>query len=64
VQGIALAVAKELGLARDRLDAIRFGGLFHDIGKIAVPDSILTKPAPLDRERVRVDQTPPRALGR
>ena len=47
VQGIALAVAKELGLARDRLDAIRFGGLFHDIGKIAVPDSILTKPAAL-----------------
>jgi len=50
VQGIALAVAKELGLARDRLDAIRFGGLFHDIGKIAVPDSILTKPAALDRD--------------
>jgi len=50
VQGIALAVAKELGLARDRLDAIRFGGLFHDIGKIAVPDSILTKPATLDRD--------------
>jgi putative nucleotidyltransferase with HDIG domain len=49
VQGIALAVAKELGLARDSLDAIRFGGLFHDIGKIAVPDSILTKPAELDR---------------
>jgi putative nucleotidyltransferase with HDIG domain len=48
VQGIALAVAEELGLARDRLDAIRFGGLFHDIGKIAVPDSILTKPATLD----------------
>ena len=50
VQGIALAVAKELGLTRDRLDAIRFGGLFHDIGKIAVPDSILTKPAALDHD--------------
>ncbi len=48
VQGIALAVAEELGLARDSLDAIRFGGLFHDIGKIAVPDSILTKPEALD----------------
>jgi putative nucleotidyltransferase with HDIG domain len=48
VQGIALAVAEELGLPHDRLDAIRFGGLFHDIGKIAVPDSILTKPRALD----------------
>ena len=50
VQGIALAVAEELGLASEQLDAIRFGGLFHDIGKIAVPDSILTKPGVLDRE--------------
>jgi putative nucleotidyltransferase with HDIG domain len=48
VQRIALAVAGELRLAPERLDAVRFGGLFHDIGKIAVPDSILTKPGPLD----------------
>jgi putative nucleotidyltransferase with HDIG domain len=50
VQGIALAVAEELGLAPESLDAIRFGGLFHDIGKIAVPDSILTKPGKLDED--------------
>jgi putative nucleotidyltransferase with HDIG domain len=48
VQRIALAVATELGVTPDRLDAVRFGGLFHDIGKIAVPDSILTKPGKLD----------------
>jgi putative nucleotidyltransferase with HDIG domain len=50
VQGIALAVAQELGLKRESLDAIRFGGLFHDIGKIAVPDSILTKAGALDED--------------
>jgi putative nucleotidyltransferase with HDIG domain len=50
VQRIALAVATELGVAPERLDAVRFGGLFHDIGKIAVPDSILTKPGKLDDE--------------
>jgi putative nucleotidyltransferase with HDIG domain len=50
VQRIALAVATELGVAPDRLDAVRFGGLFHDIGKIAVPDSILTKPGKLDND--------------
>jgi putative nucleotidyltransferase with HDIG domain len=50
VQGIALAVADELGLTRNSQDAIRFGGLFHDIGKIAVPDSILSKPGALDED--------------
>jgi putative nucleotidyltransferase with HDIG domain len=50
VQRIALAVAEELGVPREQLDAVRFGGLFHDIGKIAVPDSILTKPGALDEE--------------
>lgn len=44
VQQIALAVGEELGFAGTALDALRFGSLFHDIGKIAVPDSILTKP--------------------
>ena len=44
VQRIAVALGEELGLARDRLDVLRFAGLFHDIGKIGVPDAILTKP--------------------
>jgi hypothetical protein len=44
VQRIAVAIGKELGLARSQLDILRFAGLFHDIGKIGVPDAILTKP--------------------
>ena len=48
VQQIALAVGEELGLSRERLDALRWAGLFHDIGKLAVPDAILTKPSGLD----------------
>jgi putative nucleotidyltransferase with HDIG domain len=59
VQLIALTVAKELGASRDKLDAIRFGGLFHDIGKIAVPDSILTKEGPLDPEEYAFIQRHP-----
>jgi putative nucleotidyltransferase with HDIG domain len=47
VQRIALAVAEELGIPRSRLEAIRYGSLFHDIGKIAVPDAILSKPGGL-----------------
>jgi putative nucleotidyltransferase with HDIG domain len=47
VQRIAVALGEELGLERERLDVLRFAGLFHDIGKIGVPDAILTKPARL-----------------
>ena len=44
VQRIAVALGEELGLERERLDVLRFAGLFHDIGKIGVPDAVLTKP--------------------
>jgi putative nucleotidyltransferase with HDIG domain len=47
VQRIALAIADELGLERTKLEALRHGALFHDIGKLRVPDAILTKPASL-----------------
>jgi putative nucleotidyltransferase with HDIG domain len=47
VQRIAVALGEELGLGREQLDALRFAGLFHDIGKIGVPDAILTKPGRL-----------------
>jgi putative nucleotidyltransferase with HDIG domain len=50
VQRIAMALGEELGLTPKELDALRFGALFHDIGKIAVPDAILVKPAKLDEE--------------
>src|SRR5437764_15356006 len=47
VQEIALAIADELGVeAKDR-DSIALAALFHDIGKLGVPDAILTKPAKL-----------------
>ncbi len=47
VQRIAVSIAQELGVPPKDLDAVRHGGLFHDIGKIAIPDVLLTKPAKL-----------------
>ena len=47
VQELALAIGEELGLPRHRLDVLRHAALFHDIGKLAVPDMILTKPEKL-----------------
>jgi putative nucleotidyltransferase with HDIG domain len=54
VQRIALAIARELGVESDRLEAVRHGALFHDIGKLGVPDAILTKPARLTAEEFDV----------
>jgi HD-GYP domain-containing protein (c-di-GMP phosphodiesterase class II) len=48
VQGIALAIGRELDLSRDELENLGASALFHDVGKIGVPDAILTKPGKLD----------------
>ena len=50
VQRIAVSIAQELGVPPKDLDAVRHGGLFHDIGKIAIPDVLLTKPAKLTED--------------
>ena len=50
VQRIALAMGDELGFTPLEMDALRFGAVFHDIGKIAIPDGILTKPGRLTAE--------------
>jgi diguanylate cyclase (GGDEF)-like protein/putative nucleotidyltransferase with HDIG domain len=47
VQQLALAIGRELGLSQAELDLLGHAALFHDIGKLAVPDAILLKPASL-----------------
>jgi putative nucleotidyltransferase with HDIG domain len=44
----SLALGKELGLSEDELYKLEVSALFHDIGKIGVPNEILNKPARLD----------------
>jgi HD domain-containing protein/MASE9 protein len=46
----ALAVAKALGLGPDEVAAVNLGTLFHDIGKIGIPEHILLKPSALTEE--------------
>lgn len=43
----SLRLGREYGLTGDKLKALEFGSLLHDIGKIGVPDSILRKPGKL-----------------
>lgn len=50
VSEYACLLGKELNLNEDAMKTLKVGGLFHDIGKIGVPDSILLKPGKLTDE--------------
>ena len=50
VSEYSVLIGKKLGLHEDDLNTLRIGGLFHDIGKIGVPDSILLKPGKLTED--------------
>lgn len=47
-------IAQRMGLSEDEQDEIYFSGLLHDIGKIGVPDEILTKPDKLTAEEFEI----------
>ncbi len=50
VSGMARRIGSRMGLVQGQLEALTIGALLHDLGKIAVPDSILQKTGPLTEE--------------
>jgi diguanylate cyclase (GGDEF)-like protein len=54
ITDMALQVGRELGLDPKALKPLELGALFHDIGKIGVPEAILSKPGPLSEEEWKV----------
>jgi putative nucleotidyltransferase with HDIG domain len=52
-------VARLLHLSDDQCNLIRVGGVLHDLGKIAIPDSILLKPGKLTPEEYEIIKTHP-----
>ena len=54
IADLAVAVGRELGLSEDHLRDLRYGAIFHDIGKIAIPDAILNKPGALSESEKAV----------
>jgi diguanylate cyclase (GGDEF)-like protein len=54
ITDLALLVGRELGLDPKALKGLELGALFHDIGKIGVPETILSKPGPLSDEEWKV----------
>ena len=52
VTAFTIAIARAMGLPKEQIAVIARGAFLHDIGKMAVPDSILRKPAKLDEHEV------------
>jgi len=63
VTEMTVRMARDLGMKEQDLVHVRRGALLHDIGKMAVPDSILMKPGPLTpEERTIMRQHPKNAF--
>jgi putative nucleotidyltransferase with HDIG domain len=50
VKQIAVDIGREMRVTEPELEALEWGGLLHDVGKIGVPDSVLLKQERLTRE--------------
>jgi putative nucleotidyltransferase with HDIG domain len=50
VTELTVRLARAVGVGEEDLVHVRRGALLHDIGKVGIPDSILTKPGPLSEE--------------
>jgi len=54
VTAFTMAIAKRMGLTKEEISVIARGAFLHDIGKMAIPDSILRKPGKLTEEEVAI----------
>jgi diguanylate cyclase (GGDEF)-like protein/putative nucleotidyltransferase with HDIG domain len=59
VQQYAAAVAEAMGMSPSDVQGVRTAALLHDIGKLAVPEHILSKPGPLTHEEFKKVQIHP-----
>jgi|GEM_PF-149360 len=59
VADLARAIATEMKLSSDKIDAVRMASVIHDIGKISIPSEILTKPTQLSDLEYNLIKTHP-----
>ncbi|WP_078628458.1 HD-GYP domain-containing protein [Streptomyces sp. NRRL F-2664] len=52
-------IARELGMAEDRLEVVRIAGILHDVGKLGVPTRLLRKDGPLTPQERRIIELHP-----
>jgi len=59
VSDLAISIAQEMGLPENTVAGIRMAGLIHDIGKLAVPAEILSKPSKINDLEFQLVKTHP-----
>jgi hypothetical protein len=59
VAAVAVGLARHLGYRDEELEAIEIGALLHDIGKIGIPESVLSKPGKLTDDEWELIKTHP-----
>ena len=59
VAAVAVGLARQLGFRDEELEAIEIGALLHDIGKIGIPESVLSKPGKLTDDEWELIKTHP-----
>jgi len=59
VSGLSARIARGMGLDDDAVPTIERGALLHDVGKLAMPDAVLRKPAPLTNDEQQIIRTHP-----
>ena len=59
VAAYSKGIAEQLGLSRRECEQIYFAGLIHDVGKIGINESILTKPGKLDEHEYDIIKSHP-----
>jgi len=60
VANLAVAIAQEMGLAWEKSESLRYAGIVHDIGKIATPLEIMSKPGRLTKSEYQIIKDHPR----
>jgi len=57
VSQLCKEIGTELGLSKEEVDVLELAGMYHDIGKISIPDAILNKPDKLTDEEYEIIKT-------
>ncbi|WUH97209.1 HD-GYP domain-containing protein [Spirillospora sp. NBC_00431] len=55
----SVMIAQEIGMRADRVEAIRYAGMLHDVGKLGVPTKVLQKNGPMTEEEFAAIQLHP-----
>ncbi|MET9498931.1 HD-GYP domain-containing protein [Streptomyces sp. NPDC006552] len=55
----SMMIARELGMADERVEVLRFAGILHDVGKLGVPTRLLRKDGPLTPDEREIIQLHP-----